>query len=252
MAYVGVDLAADPKRTAIAVLSETGTIESVQDFATDTDIVTAIKTTQHAGVDVPLGWPTPFVDFLSDHARNDLPVTADTGRSWRRNLTLRLTDQVIHERTGITPLSVSASLIAHPAMRWAGIEAHLREINIDVSRDGSGAIYEVYPAAALLRWGLPHRGYKGAENAAIRATMLAQLSDIFPDLDWRDEAEQCVRNDNVLDAVLAALIARESARGNCYHPKPNERERARSEGWIWLPKAETHRNTQRGGDTPPN
>lgn len=29
------------------------------------------------------------------------------------------------------------------------------------SRYGSEAVAEVYPAVALYRWGLPHRGYKG-------------------------------------------------------------------------------------------
>lgn len=68
---------------------------------------------------------------------------------------MRHTDRAVHERTGLTPLSVATDRIAHPALRWAGIEARLREQGIDTARDGSGLICEVYPAAALRLWHLP-------------------------------------------------------------------------------------------------
>ncbi|WP_433185959.1 DUF429 domain-containing protein [Actinoallomurus sp. CA-150999] len=79
------------------------------------------------------------------------------GRDWRRNLALRLTDRVVHDRTGLTPLSVSADRIGHAALRLAALLARLARAGRPVDRSGTGVVVEVYPAASLRLWGLPHR-----------------------------------------------------------------------------------------------
>lgn len=150
---------------------------------------------------------------------------------------MRKTDLEVHRRTGLVPLSVVADRIAHAAIRWAGIEARLKEAGVNAARDGSGVICEVYPAAALKRWSMPFRGYKRRENAQARHELVMTLSDAFRWLDWADHKETCSRDDNALDAVLAALIARQVAGGACEGPPDELLETVRTEGWIWLPAA---------------
>src|SRR5699024_1868030 len=155
---------AQTRSTAVAVLVEDGrrcVLDEVVVGAADEELVDAVTRATKTGVDVPLGWPRRFVDLLAAHAASTLPVPVSTGAAWGRGLARRETELVGRGRTGLPPLSVATDRIAHPALRWAGIESRLRELGLDVARDGSGAICEVYPAAALHSWGLAHRGYKG-------------------------------------------------------------------------------------------
>lgn len=126
--------------------------------------------------------------------------------------------------------------IAYAAMRWAGIEARLKAEEVPVVRDGSDAVYEVYPAAALKAWGLQHRGYKGQKNSEVRHQLVDELSKTFPNLEWNGHRDLCVADDNALDAALAAIIALEAYLGRC-EPAPAElQSSARREGWIWVPR----------------
>ncbi|MEV1178857.1 hypothetical protein [Nonomuraea sp. NPDC049784] len=62
-----------------------------------------------------------------------------SGRAWRRDLALRVTDQVVHQQTGLTPLSVSADRIGHATMRCAAPLAELARRGRPVDRAaGSG------------------------------------------------------------------------------------------------------------------
>ena len=240
--YVGIDLAAQPRRTGVAVLRETGEgalLEHVGVGADDEALLDHLEGAAKIGVDVPLGWPKPFVDLLTAHAAGTMTAPASTGGDWRRGLALRATDLEVHRRTGLTPLSVATDRIAHPALRWAGIEARLRAEGLDTRRDGAGQICEVYPAAALRIWGLAHRGYKGAEKGAPRAALVDALDAQLPALDWNGHREQCAAEEDALDAVLAALIAREVDHGRAVPPPAEQRGLARQEGWIWLPREGT-------------
>lgn len=239
MCFNGIDLAADPKYTGLATLRQNATslvLETLTVGATDEHLVHAIRDGDSTGVDVPLGWPQPFVQFIQHQAKQTLNSPADTGPAWRRSLALRTTDIEVHRRTGLTPLSVSANLIAYPAFRWAGIESRLREMGTDVSRDGSGTVAEVYPAAALYCWGLPHTGYKTAKNRAKRAVIIEALSQRFASLDWNGYEALALADDNALDAVIAALVAHQIAHGRCVGPEDRHRQVAAVEGWIWIPK----------------
>lgn len=238
MRYVGIDLAAEAKRTGIAVVDESRAgcvVESVCVGADDDALVEAILGADRVGVDVPLGWPETFVEFIAAQAEGALRAPESTGRDWRRSLTMRCTDLEVHRRTGLVPLCVAADRIAHAAIRWAGIEARLKDAGVNAARDGSGVICEVYPAAALKRWSMPFRGYKGRDNAQTRHELVMTVSDAFRSLGWTDHKEMCSRDDNALDAVLSALIARQVANGACEGPPSELREKVRTEGWIWLP-----------------
>lgn len=239
--YVGIDLAAQPRSTALALLRETGercVLDEVRVGAEDASLIEAVTGAAKAGVDVPLGWPRRFVALLAAHAVHEQPAPESTGDDWRRGLAMRATDLEVRRRTGLTPLSVATDRIAHPALRWAGIEARLRERGLDVAREGSGVICEVYPAAALRTWGLAHRGYKGVKNQVPRAALVASLSGRVPFLDWNGHQALCSRDDDALDAVIAALVAREVDHGRAFPPRAEELELARQEGWIWLPRTD--------------
>lgn len=239
MQFCGIDLAAEPKHTGLATLSAEASsvvVESVAVGVIDEHLIHAVSQAHGTGVDVPIGWPITFVEFIQDHARQSLQAPATTAGPWRRTLALRATDIDLHQRTGLTPLSVSANLIAYPAFRWAGIEARLRDLKIDVSRDGSGAIAEVYPAAALYRWGIPHTGYKGIKNQAAREVIIESLSVCFPELEWNGFDALARVNDDALDAVIAALVRYQIAHGKCEGPPEHLRDIAQVEGWIWVPK----------------
>ena len=245
--YVGVDLAAEAARTGLAVLREEGegrpggprlAVVELRVGADDGDVRAAIAAAERAGVDVPFGWPAPFIELLVAQAAGALTPPPSTDIAWRRTLALRATDRAVHARTGLTPLSVATDRIALPALRWAGIEARLRADGIDVRRDGAGRVCEVYPAAALRLWGLASRGYKGHGNPAARAErarILAGLEALLPRLEPGRFAALCERDDNALDALVAALVAREVARGRSAPPDPSARDLARREGWIHLP-----------------
>jgi predicted nuclease with RNAse H fold len=166
---LGVDLAAADERTATAVVewSDQGAkVRALQHGVSDGELVDAIRAADKAGVDCPLGWPAPFVDFVVAQQAGLLsPLPADVdGGSWRRGLAYRVTDQVVRAEAGVNPLSVSADRIAHAAFRCAGLLARLAALGEPVDRAGSGVVVEVYPAAALRRWGLTHRGYKSRDH----------------------------------------------------------------------------------------
>lgn len=237
MSYAGIDLAADPRRTGVAVISSGSPIrvESVIVGADDDDVLHVIDSAEKAGVDVPVGWPDPFVQLISDHAEHGLTVPSSTGPDWRRNLAMRTTDIKVRERTGRVPLSVSTDRIAYPALRWAGIEARLRAEGVDAARDGSGRVCEVYPAAALSCWTLPSRGYKGTGSEHRRTEIVDRLSVLFPELSWNGHDQECIHDDNALDAVVSALMARAVATGKAVGPPEGISEIVRREGWIWLP-----------------
>lgn len=241
MVFCGIDLAAEPRHTGLAMLRDQNgslTVQTAESGVTDEAVIRAVREAEGAGVDVPFGWPQRFVEFVHDHAAATLQPPANTDAAWRRGLALRTTDVEIQRQTGLTPLSVSANLIAYPAFRWAGIEAALRSYGVDMSRDGSGAVAEVYPAAALYRWGLPHRRYKGTHNIEARRQIVEAIPTMFDPFNWQGFDALALADDNVLDAIIAALVAHQIANGYCQGPTAEHRATARVEGWIWIPRSQ--------------
>jgi Protein of unknown function (DUF429) len=134
---------------------------------------------------------------------------------------------------GAPPLSVSTDRIGIPAMRAAALLSWVRP---QVVRSGSGAVVEVYPAAALRIWGFASSGYKRAENAMARQAL---VRDFLGAAGWLhlsiEQVGQCQASDDALDAVVAACVARASALGLVRPIPEGEEEAARREGWIALP-----------------
>lgn len=239
MITVGVDLAAEPKNTAVAVIEWTAQGARVTELdvdRSDESIVSACAGADKVGLDCPIGWPEAFVAFVRAH-RDDrvTPPGATPGMQWRHPLANRLTDDVVHTEVGVVPLSVSADRIARPAMRAAGLLASLAGEGDRLDRTGGGLVVEVYPAASLRQWALDHNGYKGKANLERLATLASGLREAAPWLDVDAFAELFSRSDHAFDAVVAALTARAAAVGQASRPTAAQAKVAAYEGWIAVP-----------------
>ena len=194
--YVGVDLAAEAARTGIAVIRERPdqqrlVIEEARRGADDDILVELVIAATKTGVDVPLGWPRAFVEHVLAHSTGRLTGLTTSDIDWCRSMAMRRTDLLLGERLGLRPLSVATDRIAYLALRWSVVEARLREGGVDCARDGSGNVCEVYPAAALSWWGLPHRGYKSTTAQAVREQIVEGLEAVVPQLEWNGFRELC-------------------------------------------------------------
>jgi predicted nuclease with RNAse H fold len=221
---LGVDLASQDRNTAICVVDwERRRVESLRVGVGDAAIVALLREGMPAGIDAPFGWPAAFVAALASWTDSDRwtePWTPET----QRLLRLRETDRWIASTIGKWPLSVSADSIAMCAMRAATL-LHAAGVKERVN----GPVYEVYPGAALRRWGLAAKGYK--RDAAVRARLVDALG-----VDGADR-DALARSDHALDALLSAMVARAAALG-LTEPPPDDLDPAviAREGWIHLPR----------------
>lgn len=238
MRTVGIDLAAELSKTAVASVvweGETARVVDLRLGATDDQLIEAVAGADKCGIDAPFGWPDAFVEFVVAHHRRESSRELElNSRAGRLPLVRRRTDRVVHQVTGIVPLSVSADLIAHVALRCAGLLAQLAASGVDVNRV-DGTVVEVYPAAALQRWGLPFRGYKGVANRARLEELVGRFEEALPGLELGKFRGRCVTSDDAFDAVIAAVIARTVALERTRLPAPADRDPAEREGWIHLP-----------------
>ena len=209
--------------------------------ADDATVLAALAEADQAGIDCPLGWPDEFIRFVTAHQAGAVPLPPDgTPPGWRRALTLRVTDRVVHEQTGLTPLSVSADRIGSVAMRCAILLAELARRGQPVDRAGTGKVVEVYPAASLKVWGLTHQGYKRPREPEKLGQLMDELATQTPWLKQGEIAGQCRRSHDAADALIAALAARAASRGLTLRPRnPAEEAAARTEGWVAIPRNET-------------
>jgi predicted nuclease with RNAse H fold len=241
---VGVDLAAEAKGTAVARVDwhhGRAVALSVTSPADDATVLAALAEADQAGIDCPLGWPDEFIRFVTAHQAGAVPLPpGGTPPGWRRALTLRVTDRVVHDQTGLTPLSVSADRIGSVAMRCAILLAELARCGQPVDRAGTGKVVEVYPAASLKVWGLTHQGYKRPREPEKLAQRMDELATQTPWLKQGEIAGQCRRSHDAADALIAALAARAASRGLTLRPRNRAEEAAaRTEGWVAIPRNET-------------
>ncbi|MEW2144183.1 DUF429 domain-containing protein [Micromonospora vinacea] len=238
MLTLGVDLAAADKRTAMATIEWLSDRAVVRDLVLDVSDVQIVEAGQHAdkvGLDCPLGWPEPFIALVTAHQAGHVSVGDGEGAPWRRRLAYRQTDEVVRQETGIVPLSVAADRIGHAAFRCAGLLSMFAAAGQDVDRCGDGKIVEVYPAAALSRWGLTHRGYKARGQQLQHLDLVTALCAAMPWLELGAFETLVRRSHDAFDSVIAALCTRAAAIGKATRPNDDQRVIARTEGWIALP-----------------
>jgi hypothetical protein len=228
---LGIDLASDPKRTAACSVDWDGTVAAVRELREPVDDETAVALASAANlvaIDAPLGWPVAFGDAIAKHQRRETWPASSV-----RELSYRRTDLYVQDLVGLWPLSVSTDRIGIVAFRAARLLTLLRP-GATAARDGSSGILEVYPAAALRRWGLSFRGYKGADGMAVRRSIVDGLTAIAP-ITFDGFRTAVVASDNALDALVAALVG-VAKHENLVEPLPEDMaEAAAIEGWIWLP-----------------
>jgi len=235
---LGIDLASQPEKTGVVLVdveeSALPVAHLVPGRATDDALVAWAKLVDRIGIDAPMGWPNAFVEGMVNHVEY---------RSWDaagevKGLTHRVTDHVVHDQTGIWPLSVSADKLAYVAFRCAHLQQRFAEEvwdGVPAPRDGSGRLVETYPAAALRMWGLPYKSYKGDSGEAACRTILDGLRRR---VELGEVERAAIRSDHVLDALVSALVVVELMNGRTIKPRTEEEAAAaRLEGWIHLPSS---------------
>lgn len=249
MKTLGIDLSASPERTAIATIEWGGGAARVAPpllGLDDAALADRLAAADWAGIDAPFGWPEAMVLAIYEYATSGRWSPVDKA-AFRYRRTDRFVREHVEQETGkkLWPLSPSSDRIALAAWRLAQLREHYFDrTGIRFDRAGADRIVEVYPAAALLLWGLDRRGYKTgprldrrAPAEAAREALLASIEAQAPWLVWEPGArEACIQSDDALDAVLAALIARAAALGLTEPPPPDDLELARGEGWLHLPR----------------
>jgi hypothetical protein len=251
---LGVDLAAQSRKTAGCVIEWDerghGYVHCPADHYRDEDLFARLIDTQyitHAAIDAPFGWPAVFIQTITEYqAAGVWPDPYDSETSVR-NLRLRATNRAIHQRLGLTPLTVSTDRIGIVAMHCARLLAAMHhQLGEPVDRSGQGRILEVYPAAAALRSWQINPGntedpgsYKGDSEPARtrREWVLEQIS--CSTSGWLEVNPKVkVVCDDCLKARICALIAR-AADCDQLEPIDDPDGLASSEGWISLPKPES-------------
>jgi predicted nuclease with RNAse H fold len=171
MRTVGVDLSAAPERTAAAAIEwsrDRATIAAPEVGLEDEGLLQRLAEAEWVGIDAPFGWPRAMVGAVHEYATEGTwPLLAKDDFRYRH------TDRVVRETVlaeaerKLSPLSVSSDRIALTAWRLAGLrESACERSGIRFDRSGADQVIEVYPAAALLLWGLSRIGYKGGTRRA--------------------------------------------------------------------------------------
>lgn len=248
MFIAGVDLAAEPKGSAISVLDfqpARATLTDLHVGATDKTIIGVASVVAKLGIDCALGWPLEFSKFISaqleqvqfgqsqssGHQRAAFAGDLDL----RRRLAYRETDRQVRAHTGRWPLSVSTDRLAMTAIRAAGLLSQLAATGFDAARDGTGLTVEVYPAATLRQWGFEFAGYRAATE--IRARLLGDLQNRAPWLNLVGYRDALIESCDAFDSLVAALATRAAHQGRYFKPSQDQLELARLEGWIALPNS---------------
>ena len=238
MLVAGLDLAAESKGTALAVLDWSQNrveLEHLQLGVTDGVVIEIAPTLAKLGIDCALGWPADFAEFIKTFASPSLAGQCFAGDiDWRRNLAYRETDREVYRITGRWPLSVSTDRLAMTALRCAGLLTKLQAAGEQVDRSGRGKVVEIYPAASMRLWGLSIAGYR--KSPEIRRQLLDQLLALAPWLNLRGKEPQMVASCDAFDAVVAALAAGSAALGQSTVAPANLLQKAKIEGWVALPQ----------------
>lgn len=235
---MGVDLAAEPAGTALAILEwshGSAEVVTVETGVTDEDICDQIVGVAKIGIDCALGWPKEFVEFVTRYSQSDSATWSFSGDiQWRRSVAYRETDRVVRQKTGKWPLSVATDRLGLTAMRAAGLLSRLSETGVTIDRTGAGMVAEVYPGASLRRWGFDTSGYRTSPE--IRQELISHIQTIHSWLNLNTFSSLMRDSADAFDAVIAGCAARAAALNKYDLPSPSIYQLAQQEGWIVLPE----------------
>ena len=236
MISAGIDLAAEPKGTALALVEfskHKAKLTLLEQGLDDEALIEKTHNADKVGIDCAFGWPTQFAEFLAKHQDLASKDLIDGGMDYRRELSFRETDREIRRLTGRWPLSVSTDRLGLTAIRCAGLLSKYHAKGIEIDRAGSKLLVEVYPGATLRNLKFDTTGYR--INPEARTYLLEQLEQQAPWLEISSFRTQMIESADCFDAVIAALAARAVYQGNYNKPTSEQLESARVEGWIGLP-----------------
>ena len=239
MLVAGIDLAAEPKGTALALIEFKANKAELVFLEPGLDDQTLRDKTINAdtvGIDCAFGWPIEFAKFIAQNQDPTNKNPIDGGMDFRRTLSFRETDRVIKELTGRWPLSVSTDRLGLTAMRCAGLLSRYQQAGTEVDRSGAGKLAEVYPGATLRTWSFDTTNYR--VNKEVRAKLIKELNRQAPWLELGANQALMIESGDAFDAVIAALAARAIHQGNYHKPTTDQQARALVEGWICLPTEE--------------
>lgn len=244
---LGIDLASQPRGTAACLIEWTpdgGTVlPKPRPRLTDSALreLIADAAVCRVAIDAPFGWPSEFVRAVAAYCESGTWPDLDPKR-----LEFRETEFRVMKVIGQEPLSAVTDWLVWPTMRCAGLLAAISPEGKPIDRSGAGQIVETYPAAVLVRWDLSPANwgkdpgsYKGPGEEAERrrkrlVNLIARRTAGWLDLSAR--RAEFVKNDDALDALVCALLARAKALPRRTEPIPRGfGELARREGWIHLP-----------------
>ena len=239
MLVAGIDLAAEPKGTALALIefeNHKATLVYLSQGLDDQALLDKTINADKVGIDCAFGWPIEFAKFIAQNQdpKNKEPI--DGGMDFRRTLSFRETDRVIKELTGRWPLSVSTDRLGLTAMRCAGLLSRYQQSGTKVDRSGAGKLAEVYPGATLRTWSFDTTNYR--VNKEVRAKLIQELNQQAPWLELGTHAALMIESSDAFDAVIAALAARAVFQGKYNRPTRDQQAAAEIEGWICLPVGE--------------
>lgn len=240
MLIIGVDCAVAPENTGVVLARWEGTELIVRGSEAGSDrrsplqiILESLEAETLIAMDAPLGWPARFGELLAAHeAGEGIPETPY--RFFRRR-----TDDLIAARLGKRPMDVAADRIGRTAFAALEILQGVRlagrrgpELAWSPAEAAEGVhVIETYPAGWLKATGLPAQGYKRREQRWRREQILDALKE---EVKLETGDEPFLRDPDQLDALLCAVSAVDFLRGIAVAPEPDEMERAKKEGWIWL------------------
>jgi predicted nuclease with RNAse H fold len=239
MLVAGIDLAAEPKGTALAIIefqSSKAKLVYLEQGLDDETLIDKTITADKVGIDCAFGWPIEFAKFIAKHQDPTNQDLIDGGMDFRRTLSFRETDRQVRELTGRWPLSVSTDRLGLTAMRCAGLLSKYQQAGVEIDRSGTGKLAEVYPGATLRNWDFDTTNYR--VNNDVRAKLLQEIKAQAPWLDLAGFEDQMFQSTDCFDAVIAALAARAVALGAYRKPAKEQMAKAKVEGWICLPSGD--------------
>lgn len=239
MRTLGIDLATVASKTAACVIEwpdasdSWPNIVSLQTTVTDDDIVAMAAEADGVAIDAPFGWPRPWAAAVAQH-RPGRPFTAIGSPAI---LTRRATDAWIADQLKIYPLAVAANLIGATAIRCARL-VHILGMPVDVGMPVKlPFVSEVYPAAALRRWGLSYQLYKGRQFTEARRLLIDALVGAGLPIRLSGESRRVLEaSDDAFDALVASLVARAIGQSLTDDAPAHLQEAGAAEGWIRVPR----------------